>query len=282
MNNYIGQCLLKISENITVKLSSLFNNHISNVITVIKLISEPTIKMPDRHSSFSTIKLYPWYNFLNQQNICQNVFRRTPHQYLSTKVQFNSKRTFATSVNNNYKTNFFTRRNNFEHRTISVSSNNSFKTFAAKCDFPIIPIPTPSKIWPKLKSDIRPIPQNFMPIAPISDKRNQSEKSYRHVGNNRNSMLADVINSFPFVTQSDLQKAKEQIVTTQLDVVKPQENISNVFNEKLSPTSRNSFWSIADNFSFPSINKRFEIETFAAQVDDENEQNSTSDLFVSS
>lgn len=235
----------------------------------------------------------------NQQNIFQKAFRpvygfsgalghkdsTTPCFYTSSNIRHGIHtflRSFVTSNVHfhNIEGDFLKRRNYFENRTITTNSNLS-KNFAANCDFPIIPIPTKSKLLRPVKKGVKPITQNYMSFSTITDTRTSSEKVYSKLCNTRKSLVTDLMYSFPFNTHSDVHKT-DQPTSPKPDFGKMQEKSLNVIIDKLASTPRNSIWSIGDNFSFPSISRRFNIETFVKQVEDtvggEPEENSTSDL----
>lgn len=245
------------------------------------------------------------YNLLktsaaNQRNIFQNAFRRIhgfsgvmghtastiPNLYTSNSMQYCNRillRTFATS-SAYFKSegDFFSKRNNFENKVIiSNSNNNSSKHFAVKYDFPIIPITTKSKQAQQLQKVIKPIAQNYMPMLPLTDTKNLSEKVYRKIGSSVKSLVADLIFSFPFDTHSDAHKSHRLGVST-LDNGKMQEASLNLTTDQLSSTttSRNSIWSIGNNFSFPSISRRFEasMKQLEETVVNEIVENSTLEL----
>lgn len=235
----------------------------------------------------------------SQQKVIRNAFRpihgfsgahtvsTIPILHPKYNIRFSNRillRTFATSsVYFKFDADFFSRRNNFENKVLMANiNNNASKHFAVTYDFPIIPIPTKSKRLQQPKKAIKPIAQNYMPLLTMTDTKNLSEKVYRKIGSSGKSLIADLLFSFPFDTHSDVHKSNHAV--PKFDNGKMQETSLNLIADKLSSitTSRNSIWSIGNNFSFPSISRRFEVETTMQKVEEsvvcESEENSTNEL----
>lgn len=285
MTSNIGKCLLKIGEQLNAPFlnqlsQNLFKNHNSNVITMInRTISGAKINMPSFDASDSTIKFIPLKNCVNQGSIFQSAFRRIhdfreamPSLYMSSNIGHigrSLQRKFGSSSVLNH------------NKPMTTNNNNNLsKHFTAKYDFPIYPVPTPPKPLDEQKSSFRPIAQNYMPLEPIYDTKS-SEKLYRNLGNSHKSLLPDFTYSFPCslkITYPDVERPEKSILP-QLENRKTQENSLHLIIGKLSstPTSKNNFWSIGDNFSFPSISTRFGTETFVTPVNDETQQNPTNE-----
>lgn len=156
-------------------------------------------------------------------------------------------------------------------RTFASSSGSEPNSYDANYDFPINPIPNRSKSFHQLKKSVSytPIAQNYMPFT-MTGTRNQSEQVYRKIRNSCKSLVADLIYSFPFNTHSE--RTREFVVPT-LDGAAVRKSSLNTIIDKMSPKPKHSIWSITDNFSFPNINRRFEIETLMKpNVDDDSEE----------
>lgn len=153
-----------------------------------------------------------------------------------------------------------------------VTSQNSF---AASYDFPILPLCTKSRMVPKLRTNIKPITQSYMPLTPLIDARNEPEKVYRKIKKSCKSLVADLMYSFPFNTHSDRTK---ESTAPKLNPMDAQQNHTNLMNDKFSAKPRHSIWSITDNFSFPNINRRYDNEVSAKSKDDEMEDILTTNL----
>lgn len=157
-------------------------------------------------------------------------------------------------------------RHTFLRTFATTSSFHSQNHFAANYDFPIFPIPKKSKSLQQLRTAIQPIAQTYLPSIPITDTRNRSEKVYRKIRNSCKSLVADLMYSFPFNTHSETDRSKESIIP-KFSVRDEQKNSKNLIIDKQSSKPRHSIWSIADNFSFPNMNKRFDIETLVKPKD---------------
>lgn len=156
-------------------------------------------------------------------------------------------------------------------RTFATSSVYSQKNIASKYDFPILPLPSKSKSAQRSMNVIKPIAQNYMPLIAITDTRNQSEKVYQRIRNSCKSLVADLMYSFPFNTQI-VDRTKESTVP-KFNMEETQKNSTNLKSQdKLSPKPRHSIWSIADNFSFPNINRRFDIESLVKAKDNDTDE----------
>lgn len=260
-----------------------------------------------------TMKILPYcdatvisnYKFLNR-NIFQNTFGRlkdtmkvTARKYFwnraVTKININHS-SIQSSMKQHYtvtprlhgfcglkESHLFTS-SKVQHRTptlarsFATSSVYSQNQFAARYDFPILPILTASKtVQPKKIS--QPIAQKYMPTKPLTYTRTASEKVYRKIRNSCKSLVTDLMYSFPFNTHSDVDRTK-QLPKPNLNIGEANKNPINLIIDKLSPTPRQSIWSITDKFSFPIIDRRFDIETFVKQKEDDTEDISTADSSI--
>lgn len=296
MASLIGQCLRKIGKhNVSsfCQLSqNLFKNQISNEITLInKSIPTWRIDMPSSSASYLSINDIPLNKFTIRERTFRNTFRRIlgfcgvpGYQLLAIPCTSRFEERVGHSLQQKFTNaivsalacdNFFWSRMYRNEAVINLSNRNLSRNFTPKYDFPIYPIPTQSKkLQPK--REVRPIAQNYMPLLPLSHTKS-SEKLYRHMGHKRKPILADVPYSFPCslrFTQSDVRqhvnKPKELLVP---EAEKTEEKNLNAIIDKLSSSSRSSFWSSGDNFSFPSIRRSRNVATFGAQVDEEIDQN---------
>lgn len=277
-----------------------------------KNISKTTIKA---HRTIpGTMKSLPSFDttvmsnkkFLNQK-IFQNVFRRLSdilRKKLTTRKYFWNKVLIKNRINNtpiqSVVNHTITTRSNGSYgilgtkaltvpslltssdirnsiptlvRTFATSGVHSQNPFAANYDFPVIPIFTKSPQLSK-KANER-ITQNYMPAKPITDTRNESEKVYRKIRNGCKSLVTDLMYSFPFNTHYDADRTTKQLTQPKQHTGEAQKNPINSTIHKLSPTPRRSIWSITDKFSFPSIEKRFDTESFDKSKEDDFEDIST-------
>ncbi|KAG4072485.1 hypothetical protein HA402_004417 [Bradysia odoriphaga] len=152
-------------------------------------------------------------------------------------------------------------------RTFTTSSRDN------NYDFPILPIPSKSRSVQLLRKTVPPIAPSFMPST-ITSTRNKSEKVYRRIRNTCRSLVTDLMYSFPFNTHSE--RTKEVMPT--LPIGELRDKSANLISDKLVTKPRNSIWSITDNFSFPNIHRRFEIESLevATNGDDDNTEENAS------
>lgn len=157
-------------------------------------------------------------------------------------------------------------------RSFATSSVYSQNNIASKFDFPILPLPSKSKSALRSRNvTLKPIVQSYMPLITKTDTRNQSEKVYQRIRNSCKSLVADLMYSFPFNTQI-VDRTKESTVP-KFNMEETQKNSTNLKNQdKLSAKPRNSIWSIADNFSFPNINRRFDIESLVKAKDNDTDE----------
>lgn len=152
-------------------------------------------------------------------------------------------------------------------RTFATSSlHNNY-------DFPILPLPTKSRSLQQIRKNVQPIAPSFMPSTISSGTRSKSEKAYRRIRNTCKTLVTDLMYSFPFNTHSE--KTKELV--PKLPIGEPRNHSVKLISEKLAPKPRNSIWSITENFSFPNIHRRFEMESLATarEYDDNNNEDST-------
>lgn len=192
-----------------------------------------------------TIRKYFWNNTpttnqmksINEGRTTMHLSERAPgHTFLGTSTASN---------------------NHIMARTFTTSSRDN------NYDFPILPIPSKTRSLQQLSKTVQPIEQNFMPTT-VASTHNKSETVYRRIRNTCKTVVADLIYSFPFNTHSD--RPKELVPT--LPIRESRNNSVNIITDKVEPKVRNSLWSITDNFSFPNIHRRFEIESLATTKDD--------------
>lgn len=298
MTSYLERFLIKIGEHVNELVfrplsQSCLNNNLSNIIsTVNKTCSPLIVNLPACDSSHKSGKMCCNDALVHQQNIYRSDFRRIQTFGAST----GHTNTIMPCLNNSSNLRHFSHnspqssianikfqpkppiatRDKYENQRIPIISPNNFsKSF----DFPTMPIPNKMKSSPPLRIDIGRIAQNYMPIEPTPNTRNQFDKPYRKLRDLHRPLSSDAQYCFPLDTHiKQMKKEPEPLIDLGQTTV-PDKNLNSLLDKISSAkTSKNKFWSIGDNYSFPSISGRLDIESAIQHVEDITKQNSALNL----